>query len=68
MAEKKETSKAPAPVMRPVEEWAKEKGVDPIFYEGAKVSMGWKSGKAVTEKDFDAAMDGFINGPADGRK
>lgn len=53
---------------RPIEEWAKDKSSDPVLLEGMKVHMGWRTGKCVTEKEFDSAMKSFAGSPADGRK
>ena len=42
---------------KPVEAWAEHKAF-----------KGWKTGKSVTEAEYDAAVKAFCKAPADGRK
>lgn len=56
------------PVLKTVEEWAREKGVSEAYLAGVKYLNKWGKGKAVSEKEFDSALRGFLSSPADGRK
>lgn len=55
-------------VLKPVEAWADGKQTDAAILEGVKAFKGWKTGKSVTEAEFDAAVKAFCKAPADGRK
>lgn len=56
------------PVMKMAEEWAHEKKVPESYLAGVKHRNRWGKGKAVSEKEFDAAVKAFLEAPADGRK
>lgn len=56
------------PVMKKAEEWAHEKNVPESYLAGVKYKNRWGKGKAVSEKEFDAAVKAFLEAPADGRK
>lgn len=51
-----------------VEAWAENKNTDASVLEGVKASKGWKTGRSVTEAEFDVAVKAFLKAPADGRK
>ena len=53
---------------KPVEAWAEAKATDAATLAGMKASKGWKTGKSVTEAEYDAAVKAFRTAPADGRK
>ena len=40
---------------------------DPVFC-GVMAMQGWKSGKTVTGKEYEKAVEKFLKAPADGRK
>lgn len=56
------------PVMKTAEEWAREKNVPGSYFAGVKYKNRWGKGKAVSEKEFEAAVREFLAAPADGRK
>ena len=53
---------------KPVEAWAEHKATDAATLAGVKAFKGWKTGKSVTEAEYDAAVKAFCKAPADGRK
>ncbi|MCI8503667.1 MAG: hypothetical protein HFG77_07425 [Hungatella sp.] len=67
MAEKKTTAKDTGIILKPVEEWKRQHKVKDAVFEGIKAANGWRNGKQVAEKEFEAAKDAFIHGAADGR-
>lgn len=54
--------------MKTIEEWAKEKGTADEILKGTMILNGWSCGKSVTGPEYDAAVELFEKGPADGRK
>lgn len=54
--------------MKTIEEWAKEKGTADEILKGTMILNGWACGKSVTGPEYDAAVELFKEGPADGRK
>ena len=50
-----------------MEEWKRQHKVKDAVFEGIKAANGWRNGKQVAEKEFEAAKDAFIHGAADGR-
>lgn len=46
---------------------AKEETPDAIF-EGVKAANSWKTGKMITEKAYQEAVDAFGKAPMDGRE
>lgn len=52
---------------RKIEDLKNEKRTPDAVFEGTKAASGWKSGKEVTEQDYDEAVRAFMNAPVDGR-
>lgn len=67
MAEKKAAAKDGGVILKPIEDWKKLHKVGGAVFEGLKAANGWRNGKQVAEKEFEAAKDAFIHGAADGR-
>lgn len=67
MAEKKTAAKAEGIVLKTVEEWKRLHKIRNAVFEGLKAANGWRNGKQVTEKEFEAAHKKFTHGAADGR-
>lgn len=51
-----------------IEVFKEKRNISAAVFEGMKASTGWKTGKEVTEEEFDAACKAFLNAPVDGRK
>ena len=43
-------------------------GVSDSVFEGTKAANGWKSGRQVTEKEFQEACEAFRRAPVDGSR
>lgn len=52
-----------AEVYKPIEELKQEKGTPDAVYAGMKAYSGWKTGKTVTEVQYDAAVKAFASAP-----
>ena len=50
-----------APARRPWEEWARQKGTGAAVLRSAAILRHWAIGKAVTEAEFDAAVEAARN-------
>lgn len=62
------TKKDSPPELLSIEE-LKEKNKTPNrVFEGIKAAENWRSGKAVTEADYQKALDGFMKSPMGGKK
>lgn len=68
MAVKADTSGTMKPQVKSAEDWAISKNVPGMYFAGVKAQNQWGKGKALTEKEFDAALKKFLDGAADGRK
>lgn len=53
---------------RTIEDLKNEKMTPDAVFEGTKAANGWKTGKEVTEKDYDEAIEEFKKAPIDGRE
>lgn len=51
-----------------IEDLKIEKETSDAVFEGVKAASGWKTGKMVTEKEYDAAVKAFSDAPMDGRE
>lgn len=52
----------------PVGELKARKETPDAVFAGVLAAKGWKDGKAVTEKEYEAAVEAFLKAPVDGRK
>ncbi len=62
MAEKKDIA------YKAIEELKGIKDTPDAVFEGAKAANGWKTGKMVTEEEYESAVKAFGEAPIDGRK
>ncbi len=51
-----------------IEELKAVNGTSDAVFEGVKADNSWKTGKMVTEKIYQEAVDAFGKAPMDGRK
>ena len=51
-----------------IEELKAVNGTSDAVFEGVKADTSWKTGKMVTEKIYQEAVDAFGKAPMDGRK
>lgn len=51
-----------------IEELKAARGTPDAVFEGVKAANGWKTGKKVTEKDYEEAVKAFEEAPMDGRE
>lgn len=49
-----------------IEELKAIKNTPDAVFEGMKAASGWRSGKMVTEQEYDAVKQKFLNAPIDG--
>lgn len=49
-----------------IEEMKQEKSTPDAVYAGVKAYSGWKTGKIVSEAEYDAAVKAFESAPMDG--
>lgn len=49
-----------------IEELKEVKNTSDTVFEGIKAVSGWRSGKMVTEQEYDAAEKTFLNAPMSG--
>lgn len=53
---------------RTIEEFQSQKGTKNPVFAGTKAANGWKTGKVVSEQEYDAAVKAFCSAPMDGRR
>ncbi len=51
-----------------IEELKEREGTPDAVFEGVKAANGWKTGKMVTEKAYEEAVEAFEKAPMDGRE
>lgn len=54
--------------IKDIETWRNQKDINGAIFEGVKALSNWKSGKQVSEEEFDLAIKNFMIAPADGRR
>jgi hypothetical protein len=57
------TGAKPAPERLTVEEWTAKQGTPEWAIAGARVRANWAIGSVLTQKEYDAGIDAFVNGP-----
>lgn len=67
MATNKATSNTPPELFSIEELKEKNKTPDRVF-EGMKAAENWKTGKAVSQEEYEAALKGFLESPMGGKK
>ena len=50
--------------LKTIEELSKKNKTPDYVLIGVKIHMGWAAGKAVSEKEYKAAVDKFLNEPS----
>jgi hypothetical protein len=63
----KTTTNTPPELLSIEELKEKNKTPDRIF-EGITAAENWKTGKAVTQEDYEKALEGFLKSPMGGKK
>lgn len=53
-------------VLKTIEAWSKQERTPTHILAGVKVRRNWVSGKEVTLKEYQAAVNGFVKGPLRG--
>lgn len=53
-------------VLKTIEVWAEQEKTPAYVLAGVKVRRNWVSGKEVTLKDYQAAVNGFLKSPMKG--
>lgn len=53
-------------VLRPVDEWAGAKGLQPYVFAAVCEAAGWAEGRVVNEATFDNAVNAWLNAPMSG--
>lgn len=67
MATNKATSNTPPELFSIEELKEKNKTPDRVF-EGMKAAENWKTGKAVSQEEYETALKGFLESPMGGKK
>lgn len=65
--EQSKTKTSPPELLSIEELKEKYKTPDKVF-NGIKAAENWRAGKAVTEADYQKALDGFMKAPMSGKK
>lgn len=53
-------------VLKTIESWSEQERTPAHILAGVKVRRNWVSGKEVTLKEYQAAVNGFVKGPLRG--
>lgn len=62
-ADNKTTSTAPEPQIFTIESLKEKFNIQDSIFAAVKISKGWAEGKQVSEKEFNAAVDTWLNAP-----
>ncbi|NPV89816.1 MAG: hypothetical protein HPY50_03445 [Firmicutes bacterium] len=67
MATSKPTAETP-PELLSIEELKRRNRTPDRVFEGMKAAENWKTGKSVTQADYEKALKGFLESPMGGKK
>jgi hypothetical protein len=65
MSEQQDPNKStkPVPERLTVEDWAVKLGTPAWALAGARIRADWAIGSVLSQKEYDAGIDAFVNGP-----